>query len=73
MGFAILSGLAVLAIFPCSWLPAYKPGDISGGASANERRGEYEPIGGPPGSVQFTQSALRKTPPFWTSPSSMKK
>lgn len=27
-GFLVLSGLALLAIFPCSWLPDYKPGDI---------------------------------------------
>jgi hypothetical protein len=28
MGFAIMSGVALLAIFPCSWLPAYRPGEI---------------------------------------------
>lgn len=28
IGFVILSGLAVLAIFPCSWLPDYRPGDL---------------------------------------------
>jgi MFS family permease len=26
VGFLILSGLALLAIFPCSWLPNYRPG-----------------------------------------------
>jgi MFS family permease len=31
IGFLLLSGLALLAIFPCSWLPNYKPGDIPGG------------------------------------------
>jgi uncharacterized membrane protein YqhA len=28
MGFVILSGLALLAIFPCSWLPDYRPGEM---------------------------------------------
>lgn len=28
VGFLVLSGLAMLAIFPCSWLPNYKPGEI---------------------------------------------
>jgi MFS family permease len=27
-GFLVLSGLALLALFPCRWLPTYKPGDI---------------------------------------------
>jgi MFS family permease len=27
-GFLVLSGLALLAIFPCWWLPTYKPGEI---------------------------------------------
>lgn len=27
-GFLLLSGLALLAIFPCSWLPDYRPGDV---------------------------------------------
>jgi MFS family permease len=27
-GFLVLSGLALLAIFPCWWLPEYKPGEI---------------------------------------------
>jgi MFS family permease len=30
MGFAIMSGVALLAIFPCSWLPAYRPGEVPG-------------------------------------------
>jgi MFS family permease len=38
MGFAILSGLAVLAIFPCSWLPAYRPGEVPGDLATNDRR-----------------------------------
>ncbi|MCY2974354.1 MAG: MFS transporter [Planctomycetota bacterium] len=28
IGFMVLSGLALLAIFPCSWLPDYRPGEI---------------------------------------------
>ena len=28
IGFLALSGLALLAIFPCSWLPDHKPGEI---------------------------------------------
>jgi hypothetical protein len=28
IGFLVLSGLALLAIVPCSWLPDYKPGEI---------------------------------------------
>ena len=27
-GFLVLSGLALLALFPCRWLPTYKPGEI---------------------------------------------
>jgi MFS family permease len=34
IGFLILSGLALLAILPCSWLPDYKPGDIPGDQKA---------------------------------------
>jgi MFS family permease len=30
IGFLVLSGLALLAIFPCSWLPDYRPGEIPG-------------------------------------------
>jgi len=38
-GFLMLSGLAIMAIFPCSWLPNYKPGEVPGdGAGANPRR-----------------------------------
>jgi hypothetical protein len=28
IGFLVMSGLALLSIIPCSWLPDYKPGDI---------------------------------------------
>jgi MFS family permease len=28
IGFLVLSGLALLALVPCSWLPDYRPGDI---------------------------------------------
>lgn len=28
IGFVLLSGLALFAIFPCSWLPDYRPGEI---------------------------------------------
>lgn len=31
IGFLMLSGLALLAIFPCSWLPDYKPGEVANG------------------------------------------
>jgi hypothetical protein len=27
-GFLVLSGLALLAVLPCRWLPTYKPGEI---------------------------------------------
>ena len=33
VGFLWLSGLALLAIFPCTWLPTYKPGEIPSGQS----------------------------------------
>jgi MFS family permease len=38
IGFLLLSGLALLAIFPCSWLPNYKPGEIPGDAAATSRK-----------------------------------
>ena len=43
IGFLVLSGLALLAIFPCGWLPDYRPGDIpsdqpQGIAKPGERR-----------------------------------
>jgi hypothetical protein len=28
IGFLVLSGMALLAIFPCLWLPNYRPGEI---------------------------------------------
>jgi MFS family permease len=31
LGFLVLSGVALLAIFPCRWLPDYKPGEIPAG------------------------------------------
>jgi MFS family permease len=31
IAFLVLSGLALLAIFPCGWLPDYKPGEIPSG------------------------------------------
>jgi MFS family permease len=41
IGFLILSGLALLAIVPCRWLPAYRPGEIPSEPSApDERRGK---------------------------------
>ena len=36
IGFLILSGLALLAIFPCSWLPGYKPGEVPIGQPPRE-------------------------------------
>lgn len=29
IGFLVLSGLAIVALFPCRWLPNYRPGDIA--------------------------------------------
>jgi MFS family permease len=37
IGFLCLSGLALLALLPCRWLPAYRPGEIPGDASAARR------------------------------------
>lgn len=31
IGFMVLSGLALVALFPCRWLPAYRPGEIPSG------------------------------------------
>jgi hypothetical protein len=39
IGFLVLSGLALLAIFPCSWLPDYRPGEIP----SDQPRGVTEP------------------------------
>jgi predicted MFS family arabinose efflux permease len=39
IGFLVLSGLALLAIFPCSWLPDYRPGEIP----SDQPRGVAEP------------------------------
>jgi MFS family permease len=30
IGFLVLSGLALLALLPCSWLPNYRPGELPG-------------------------------------------
>jgi Na+/melibiose symporter-like transporter len=38
IGFLLLSGLALLAIFPCSWLPNYKPGEIPGDDASTSRK-----------------------------------
>jgi MFS family permease len=35
-GFLVLSGLALLAIFPCLWLPQYRPGEIPSGQPQGE-------------------------------------
>jgi MFS family permease len=35
IGFLCLSGLALLAIFPCTWLPGYRPGDVPSGQSSS--------------------------------------
>jgi len=35
-GFLMLSGLALLAILPCRWLPTYKPGDIPSGQTPSK-------------------------------------
>jgi MFS family permease len=40
IGFLCLSGLALLAVFPCRWLPAYRPGEIpSDQPSGRDSRG----------------------------------
>jgi MFS family permease len=36
IGFLCLSGLALLALFPCRWLPGYRPGEIPGGQKSEE-------------------------------------
>jgi MFS family permease len=36
IGFLMLSGLALLAIFPCSWLPDSKPGESTSGQPTSE-------------------------------------
>ena len=39
IGFLVLSGLALLALIPCGWLPDYRPGEIpSGPPSGKEDR-----------------------------------
>jgi MFS family permease len=38
IGFMVLSGLALIALFPCRWLPAYRPGEIP--AEAPPRAGD---------------------------------
>lgn len=35
IGFLILSGLALVAIFPCGWLPNYRPGEIPSDQQSN--------------------------------------
>jgi MFS family permease len=36
IGFLCLSGLALLALFPCRWLPDYRPGEIPGGQTSRK-------------------------------------
>ena len=38
IGFVVLSGLSLLAIFPCSWLPNYTPGQIPGDAASDTKK-----------------------------------
>jgi hypothetical protein len=39
IGFLVLSGMALLALIPCGWLPDYRPGEIpSGPPSGKEDR-----------------------------------
>jgi MFS family permease len=35
-GFLCLSGLALLALFPCRWLPDYRPGEVPSGQPSRE-------------------------------------
>jgi hypothetical protein len=45
IGFLVLSGLALLAIFPCGWLPDYKPEEIpSGPPQPIAARGERQSV-----------------------------
>jgi MFS family permease len=37
IGFLCLSGLALLALFPCRWLPDYRPGEIPSGRPSRAR------------------------------------
>ena len=37
IGFLSLSGLALLALFPCRWLPDYRPGEIPSGRLSRAR------------------------------------
>jgi MFS family permease len=37
IGFLVLSGLALLAILPCRWLPQYKPGEIPAGQLPSDK------------------------------------
>ena len=39
IGFLCLSGLALLALLPCRWLPDYKPGEIPSEQPNKEERG----------------------------------
>jgi hypothetical protein len=39
IGFLVLSGLALLALFPCSWLPDYRPGEIPSEPAKKAERG----------------------------------
>jgi MFS family permease len=39
IGFMCLSGLALLALLPCRWLPAYKPGEIPDNGSETAAEG----------------------------------
>jgi MFS family permease len=39
IGFLCLSGLALLALFPCRWLPDYKPGEIPSEPPNKAKRG----------------------------------
>ena len=36
IGFLVLSGLALLALIPCGWLPDYRPGEIPSGPSSGK-------------------------------------
>jgi hypothetical protein len=36
IGFLVLSGLALLAIVPCGWLPDYKPGEVPSGKPSSK-------------------------------------
>jgi hypothetical protein len=42
-GFLVLSGLTLLALFPCWWLPEYRPNEIGGSSARSRPAGQTQP------------------------------